>query len=253
MALDAAVKRLFTGGRSPQQEMLRAVSSEDPDERRAAVARVASSRKYREEWAIKGFVAIALLESEPQVRCVAIRALARVDDPRAPETMLKILNHEDYPPREVWPPTPVVRWDATEALAELAERNVPDETQRTQVLDTFIERLTVDTDRHARMAAAKGLRYFQDLVAVRALIAGLRDDDFAVVHACEASLVHLTGRTHHGSDLAWEEWLTANQDAPFAHAGEIPPSREPLYTTRWGKAMYDTKEVVDFLWPGSDD
>jgi hypothetical protein len=112
MKLDAGFRRLFTPQRTPQQYMLIAVSSEDADARRDAVTQIARSKQSKAEWAIKGFVAIAQLESDPQARCVAIRALARTGDPRAVETVLKILNHREYPPQEVWPPDALCLHDA---------------------------------------------------------------------------------------------------------------------------------------------
>ncbi|MFQ5806329.1 MAG: HEAT repeat domain-containing protein [Phycisphaerae bacterium] len=118
--LDAAVKRIFKPRRTPQQYMIIAVSDADPDVRRDAVAKIAKSKKHDQEWAIKGFVAIALLESDPQARCVAIRALGRTRDQRAVETCLKILNYRRQPSDQVVPPDDLCRWDATEALADLA-------------------------------------------------------------------------------------------------------------------------------------
>lgn len=248
--LDEGFQRVFQPRRTPQQYMLVAVSSEDPDLRRDAVARISKSKHYDREWAIKGFVAIALLESEPQTRCVAIRALARTGDPRATETALKILNYERYPPQEVWPPVAVVRWDATQALAELSARGEVPEGSREDVFRTLLDRLRNDSDRHARIVAARGLAHYPDERTVSALIEGLRDADFAVIHQCEESLVKLTGRTHDGDALAWEDWLEANGESVFAHAGEIPESRRPPYRNRWEKAAYDTQDLLRWLWPG---
>jgi HEAT repeat protein len=249
--LDQGFKKLFAPRLTPQQYMLVAVSSEDPDARRDAVARISGSKQYNREWAIKGFVAIALLESEPQTRCVAIRALARTGDPRATETMLRILNYQDQPPQEVWPPVGLVRWDATMALADLSASGKIPEEYREQVYKTLLAQLRLDQDRHARIAAARGLAGCPQEGTVAALIAGLRDADFAVAHQCEESLVRLTGCTHHADAFAWQEWLEANQAEVFAHAGEIPESRRPPYRNRWEKASYDTMELVRWLWPGS--
>jgi HEAT repeat protein len=249
--LDEGFKKLFTPRKTPQQYMLVAVSSEDPDARRDAVAQVSASKLYDREWAIKGFIAIALLESEPQTRCVAIRALARTGDPRATETALKILNYRDYPPEEVWPPVGLCRWDATAALADLsANHKVPDEYVE-QVYKTLLDRLRNDGERHAQIAAARGLACYPREETVKALIEGLRHEDFAVAHQCEEALVQLTGQTHDANVLAWEEWLAANHDSLFAHAGEIPASRQPPYRNAWQKSWYDTVELIRWLWPGS--
>ena len=251
--LDSGFKQLFAPRRTPQQYMLVAVSSEDPDARRDAVTMISQSKLYDREWAIKGFVAIALLESEAQTRCVAIRALARTGDPRATETMLKIINYQDYPPQEVWPPLPIVRWDATAALADLSAAGRVPEEQREGVYKTLLAQLKHDTERHARIAAARGLAFYSEDDTIPALIGGLRDDDFAVAHQCEESLVHLTGRTHNADATAWGAWLEENRSTPYAAAGEVPESRRPPYANGVQKLWYDSVELVKWLWPGSKD
>jgi HEAT repeat protein len=247
--LDSAVKKLFKPRRTPQQYMIIAVSDADPDLRRSAVAKVAESKKYDQEWAIKGFIAIALLESDPQARCVAVRALGQTGDPRAVETCLKILNYREHPPAEVRPPDDLCRWDATDALAELSAGPLPEEL-RSEVLETFLARLRGDPDRHVRIAAAKGLRHFPEPDALHGLIDGLRDEDFAVVHECENSLAWLTGVTHDCDPYLWEQWLEAHEDTTFARAGQLPESRQPPYEGRWDKLAYKTKEFFRWVFPG---
>jgi HEAT repeat protein len=251
--LDSAVQNLFQGGRSPQQQLLIAVSSDDPDVRRDAVAAVSKSKKYNEEWAIKGLIAIALLENNSQTRCVAIRALGRTSDARAVDAVLRILNHRDHPPQEVWPPDGLCRWDATAALADFAARDLIPDGQRDLALQTLIGRLQLDSERHARIAAAGGLGYFLERPALDALIAGLRDTDFAVAHQCECSLVQLTGVTHGADALAWEQWVAQHEGELFANAGYVPEELRPPYDNRWEKMSYETKSFFRWLWPGSDD
>lgn len=248
--LDAGVQKLFAPRRSPQQYFLLATSSEDADVRRDAVSRISRSKQYSEEWAIKGYIAIACLESDPQTRCVAIRALARTGDPRAADTLLKILNHETISPEEIWPPTPLVRWDATAALADLATAGQIPEEQREAARKTFLARLNLDPERHTRIAAARGLANFSSDETLRALVNGLHDPEYAVVHECENSLVKLTGVTHNGNAGAWEDWLAANTATPFAHAGEVPASRRPPYNNNFEKSWYETRETLRWLWPG---
>jgi hypothetical protein len=248
--LDSAFKKLFKPRRTPQQYMLIAVSDADPDLRRSAVAKIAESKKHDEEWAIKGFVAIALLESDPQARCVAVRALGRTGDPRAVATCLKILNFRKHPPAEVRPPGDLCRWDATAALAELAAGPLSDEL-RGEVLETLLGRLRGDPDRHVRIAAASGLRHFREHEVIRGLIDGLRDEEFTVVHECEYSLAWLTGATHNCDPYLWEQWLEEHQEDAFAHAGTLPESRKPPYEGRWDKLAYKTKQFFRWVFPGS--
>ncbi|MBU0640786.1 MAG: hypothetical protein KKB50_18125 [Planctomycetes bacterium] len=247
--IDQTFKRVLSPRRSAQQYMLIAVSDEDPDMRRSAVARVAKSKQYKRNWAVKGFIAIALLESDSQARCVAIRALARTEDPRAVETILKILNHRDHPPADVRPPDDLCRWDAAEALAQLSAAGAVPVELRAAAQQTLGNRLRLDTERHARIAAARGLSYYPDAASVQVLIEALRDSDFAVTRECELALVRLTGCTHDCDVTAWNSWFEANRDNLFARAGEIPESRRPPYNSRLGKFAYDTKQVFRWLVP----
>ncbi|MEP0846942.1 MAG: HEAT repeat domain-containing protein [Phycisphaerae bacterium] len=249
-SLDAAVKKLFEPRRTPQQYMLIAVSDADSDVRREAVAKVAASKQARLDWAVQGFAAIALLENDPHARSVAIRGLVQSDDPRAAEVCLKLLNHEDHPASEVRPPDDVVRAEAAMALATLlASDRVPADSRET-ARETLLRLLAVDDDRHARIAAARGLGFFQEAASLEALIQGLRDSDFAVVHECEGSLVRLTGHTHHCNALDWEAWYEAHKSDAFANAGQIPESRRPPYDNRFEKFVYDSGQVLEWLWPG---
>lgn len=231
--------------------MVVAVASEDPDVRRDAVAEVAKSDAYNQDWAIKGFLAIALLESDTQARCVAIRALAKTHDPRATEAALKIIHFRDYPPEEVWPPDELCRWDATVALADLSAADAVPEMQRERTFETLIERLAVDPNRHVRIAAARALGEYARPQAVEALIGGLRDDDFAVVYQCEDSLVRLTGHTHSADVTAWQAWYADHRDDLFAMRGHIPESRRLPYDNRFEKAGYEMKQFFRLLVPES--
>jgi len=248
--IDAMVKRLFEPRLTPQQYMLIAVSDEDPDARREAVARVAASGQVGSEWALKGLATVALLETDTQTRCVAIRGLARSRSPQAVEVCLKILNWRDQPPREVRPPDDLCRWDATVALADLSQAGVVPEEERDAVAQTLRRHLRTDSSRHVRVAAARGLACYRDVETLRALIDGLHDEDFAVVQRCEMSLVALTGQTCDCNPYAWRRWLEEHGDAPFANAGRIPPSRRPPYDNRLEKIWYDTRQFFRWLFPG---
>lgn len=248
--IDASFQKIIKPRRSPQQWMIIAVTDDDPDHRREATAKVAESKKFDQEWAIKGFMTIALLESDPQTRCVAVRALGQTDDRRAAETCLKILNFEKHPPAEVRPPDDICRWDATEVLANHAERSIPDDL-RDEMLETFLDRLSGDPSRFARLAAARGLKNFQNLKSIYGLIDGLRDEDFAVAYECEDSLAWLTGVTHECDPFRWEQWVEEHQSDAFANAGTLPEGRKPPYSGRWGKAAYETKQWMRIIVPAS--
>lgn len=248
-SMDASVKKLFASKPSPQQSMLTAISDSDADVRREAVANVASSNEADTEWAVKGFAMMALLERDPQARCIAIRALADTGDASAAETLLKVLNYREFKPTTVRPPDDAARWDATDGVATLLERGQVPEDQLDTCRETLLRLLRGDSDRHVRLCAARGLGSFVCEPSVRGLIGGLRDDDFAVVHACEDSLVRITGVTHDCQAREWEEWLAAHEQDMLAHAGELPPSREPPYRNRWQKMSYNTREFFRWIFP----
>lgn len=247
--LDSAVKKLISPRRTPQQYMLTAVSDPDADARRTAVAWVAKSKKRNEEWAIKGLIAISLLESDAQTRCVAVRALADTGDPRAAETCLRILNHENEPPAEVRPPTADCRWEAAASLARLSSSSrIPDD-QSEAVREALLEHLRTDESRNVRIECARGLAWYVHEDSVRGLIDALRDVDFAVQHQCEMSLVRLTGVTHDCVFVSWDEWFKANESALFARAGTIPESRRPPYQSSTGKMLHNAKQVWEWIVP----
>ena len=247
--LDRGVKKLFKPKRTPQQHILIAVSDVDPDIRRRSAAKVAESKQYGEEWAIKGFIAIAALESDPQTRCVAIRGLGRSRDRRAAETFLKILNYREFPAEQVQPPGALCRWDTTAALADIAAESLP-EDQRQKTMQTFLEHLKADPDRNVRTAAARGLQYFSQTPALLGLIEGLRDENFAVAYQCEMSLAYMTGVTYGCNPYPWEQWYEENREHLFAQGGELPDSKKPPYQGRWDKFSYQTKQMFHWLFPG---
>jgi HEAT repeat protein len=242
--LDMGFRKLFEPQRTPQQNMVIAVSDPDPDVRRDAAAKLAASGQITQEWAVNGLTAIALLEVNPQTRCVAIRGLAAGRDPRAVDAMLKILNHTRHPLREVRAPGELVRWDAALALAELSEARVVTVEQADAVRETLLERLRNDPDRHVRIAAARGLACCPQRDAVDGLIRALADDDFAVVAAATRSLERLTGARLGSDAQAWSQWLTEH---PSPELSVRPP---PARRTWWQRMGQGTRDLFGWLFPG---
>ncbi|MBK8913057.1 MAG: HEAT repeat domain-containing protein [Phycisphaerales bacterium] len=248
--VDQAFRRVFEFRRTPQQYALIAFSDADPDVRRDALTRLARSSQFDRDWAVQGYVTIALLESNDQTRCIAVRALARCHDPRSVSTLLMLLNHEQHPPESVRPPTDIVRWDAALGLAELCEQGHVEAADADAVRNTFIARLKGDADYHVRTAAARGLAAFPGDETILALIAALRDERFAVAYAAEDSLARLTGVTHGCSALRWEQWLAEHPADRLSGDGQLPAGRQPPYRNRWEKAMWTTGQMYRALFPG---
>lgn len=242
-------RKILDKGKSPGEYMVIAVSDPDPDVRREAVGRVAASRQASADWAVDGFVTIALLDSDTQARCVSVRGLEQGGHARAVETFLKLLNASNYPQNEVKPVPPVLRGDAALALARFAENGNIGDGDKPAARDTFLARLSGDSDRHVRIAAARGLANFSGDETLKALIQGLRDSDFAVIHRCEESLVKLTGVSHQCNAGEWERWYEENRGEPFARAGETPDNRKPPYDNAVGKGWYKTKRFWRTIFP----
>lgn len=247
------MRRVFKPIRSPQESMRVALQSTDPDERREAVAEVADSRSFGAPWAIEGFAAIAQLESDASARCIAIRALARTGSPKAAQTMIDLLAARPPPdaPLTIRPADDLTRGDATLALAELSTHAAADAPWRAAAQALFLDQLRSDRNRAVRIAAARGLGEYRDAPVVAALINALRDRDFAVVHAAEASLVRLTGETHQCDPTRWQAWANAHQDRLFEGAGRIPESRRPPYDNRFEQAGYEVKQWFGSVFPSA--
>ncbi len=234
--------------RSAQDEMLRAVETNDPDVRRKSLARVSKSRSHDQDWAIEGYVAIALLESDSQSRSVALRGLDRTTDPRASETALKILNHKDYPPEQVTPPDGLVRADSLRLLADHVRAGHIPAGATDAVREAFIRHLRGDTHREARQASARGLAGCRHADALTALIGGLEDADFAVVYECENSLKILTGQALPPDAAAWREWASAHPADAFAEARDPAPPPNNAQA-RMEKMAHEFRLINEWLWP----
>lgn len=248
MSLDETVQKLIKPQRTPQQHALVAFADTDPDQRREAIAKVADSKQSDQNWAIRSYTTIALLETDSQTRCVAVRALAQTRDPAAAVTCLKLVNHRDFPAAEVRPPDDVTRWEAVAALAALSRDGAAGAEQASAIRDALIQRLTLDTDRNVRSAAARGLANYPDVDVLAALVAALHDEDFGVAYECELSLQQLTGQSFACDARAWQAWIESHQSAPFAAAGALDP-RKPKFDTRVERDWHDTKQVVRWLFP----
>lgn len=242
---------LFEPQRPPRESMLVATSESDADTRREALVRVARSAEYAETWAVDGYVTIALLDTDSQTRCVAIRSLQRIGDDRAIETLLKILSASPETAQSVRPASDVCRADAALGVSHLLEAKKISAENRTAAGGVLRALLKADPNAGVRRAAARGLGFVRERECLDALIAGLRDSEFNVVYECEDALVRLTGETHRTNVADWENWLAQNSENPFAGAGTVPQSRRKPYDGPLGKTTHDMKQTWDWLFPAA--
>lgn len=246
--IDRAVKSIFYR-RPPGQELFRALQQDDADRRREAVCALARSPAVAQRWAVQAFGTIARTDPDPQVRCAAIQALGRSGDPLAVEPLLMILNSRQHDGAVAYPPTDEVRWDATAVLCQLCGWGLVPDQHRQQAKQTLMRLLSQDPNRHVRLEAARGLRYFQeDPKVLQSLIEALKDRDFGVCYEAEASLGSLTGRRFNYDAQAWQGWLERTDD-PFSAAGQAPASAQSQRLSWWKRSVQAVRDVI-LAWQG---
>jgi HEAT repeat protein len=224
-----AQKRRWTH-RTPAQNLSDAREAENPDQRREAVTRIAESGYFARDDAFAVLDTVVRTDDVTQIRCIAIRALGRYEDPRPVGTLLFVLNTEQAS-LDAQETDANVRWETTAALRALAERDALEPAQQDLVRDVFIRLLEADPSRNVRIEAVKGLAHFKDRAVLIPLIRTLRSNDFALADQAERSLIALTGTTHAYDAEAWEQWVATTAD-PFEHAGrqpDVPTRRRPSW------------------------
>lgn len=219
--------------RSAERNFRIALEAEQADQRRDAVARIGESRYADREDAFHVLDAVARTDPAIQIRCIAIRTLARYDDARPIGTLLTVLQAKNTTDQAL-PPDDDLRWETVSALATLADKGVMDESQSKLVCPVLTKLLETDPSRNVRIVAAKALAEFKDQQVLLPLIRSLRNEDFGIADRAEQSLIALTGVTHYYDADAWEAWVAQTKD-PFANAGQIPQTTRPAGPTWWDK------------------
>jgi HEAT repeat protein len=211
-----------------------ALEGETPDQRRKGVVGLAASRDGQSEWATKVYLTVARKDSDPMVRCAALRALAPVPDSQTVTLTLQILSNPRQTDKDARPANGPVRWDAARLLHRIIREDGYDPAQRGDIMITLLDRAANDRDRNVRLTCIDSLGYFHDAAVLTALIDILREDDYAMQHAAETSLIAMTGVTHHHDAESWRTWVTQTKE-PFADAGQIPDDlcAEQRSRNRW--------------------
>jgi HEAT repeat protein len=220
------------------EEMLQAALPEKldeshPDERRDAVARLAEGNRVTDDDVFHVLDAVARTDPVTQIRCIAIRGLARYEDDRPVETLLAVLRAQEGSDQAL-PADDQVRWEAARALMLIEKRGAIGEPRQEDVLDVFLRMADPNMTRNVRIVAIDALGSFKDRRVFPVLIRSLRDEDFAIAERAENSLIALTGVTHQYDADAWEKWV-ANTAEPFAHAGETPEFEHDAGPSWWDR------------------
>lgn len=222
---------------TPEENFSTALESSSADLRREAVVRIGESNYWGGEEAFGVLDAVARTDPVPQVRCVAIRVLARYRDDRPVAPLLKILTATEAG-GEALPGNDDVRWEAARALVEMRRQGFLTAEQQNTACDLFIQLLRSDRSRNVRIVSTQALGDFKDRRVLTPLINCLRNEDFMIADSAERSLMMLTGVTHEYDADAWSKWVEQTPD-PFANAGH------PVATTRpAGPSWWDTQQRV---------
>lgn len=222
--------------RTPEENFRNALEGPSADVRRDAVARIAESNYFAREDAFQVLEVVARTDSVEQVRCIAIRALARYYDDRPVRPLIAILRATPETKTEALPGGEEVRWEAVTGLRELERRGVIEGEQRSACVDLLIRLAESDPSRNVRIVATQSLGAYHDRRVLAPLIRTLRNEDFALADAAERSLIALTGVTHDYDPNAWEKWAAEASD-PFANAGQTPVTTKPAGPTWWDRQM----------------
>ncbi len=201
------------------------LSTSNTDDRREAVARLAESGDYAREEVFHVLDAVARTDPATQIRCIAIRGLARYKDDRPVGTMLAVLQAAKTGDKAL-PADADLRWEALHGLGQLDQRKALAGPQRELVRDLSIRMAEFDPSRNVRLTATEMLGCFKDREVLSPLIRLVREKDFAIAERAELSLIALTGTTHDFDADAWEAWVARTPD-PFANAGHIPQTTRP--------------------------
>lgn len=224
----------FQKPKSSQDYLDMALEGQSGDERRRGVIGLANSRDGKTEWAMKVFDTIARTDVNAAVRCAAIAAMVPAAGAEQVPTALNILSSDSERIEGTRAAPGAVRWEAAKLLLYVIERYCYEESQRGKIVQVLLERMAIDKDRNVRLTAIEGLSYFPEKSIPSALVDIMEEDDFALQHAAEVSLIALTGQTHHHDPKAWRKWIAETPDL-FKDMGRTPPEIQSAdsKTIRW--------------------
>ncbi|MFQ5430548.1 MAG: HEAT repeat domain-containing protein [Phycisphaerae bacterium] len=211
----------FQRPRTSRDYLNMALDSQRADDRREGIIGLARSRDGATEWAVKVYDTVARTDTDPSVRCAALRALLRNLDARSVATGLKILRSADGPVEGIRPAPARVRWGAARLLHAAVDADAYREEQEEEIIQTLLQRVPKEEDVNVRLALIETMGCLPDRRVLPVLIDALERENFAEQHAAELALVALTGVSHQHYAEAWRKWLSETPD-PFEHMGEIP-------------------------------
>ena len=180
---------------TPSEAAQAALSSQDADQRRDSINRIAAASFGGEAPYVRMY-RLMLDYPDATVRAACVRALGEHGAVR--DAALILVRIED--------PSAFVRWEAARALQKI---------HNPVVVGRLIQTLGEDPDEDVRIAAALALGQHPQPRVFQALVGALNDRSFAVVDASNNSLHNLTGQDLGDDGSAWLNWAKNNHDALF--------------------------------------
>jgi hypothetical protein len=186
----------FFAGRNPGYYARQMEDSGSPDNRWKGINQLVGNDFAKRPPYTTRYRQIAMNDSDPLVRAVAVRALNRSRDTGAAEAFIKSLQD----------PNDAVRLEGAKALVNLADPNAIPELLR------LLNKL--DEPRDIRIAAAEALKHFKQLDVARALVSRLNERDFGVAWQARRSLRRMTQNDFAYNEGAWLQYFTG-PEKPF--------------------------------------
>jgi HEAT repeat protein len=219
--------------KSSQSYLDMALEAPRADQRRKGVLELADSSDGQSDWAKKVYDTVARTDRDTMVRTAAVRAMSPGAGAAQVPTLLKLLASATQRFPDCRSAPPALRWEAAKLLLQIVRDQTYHEPQRPEIVEALLDRLRRDSDRNVRLTTIETLAYFAESPIPAALVDAMEDDDFAIQHAAEESLIALTGHTHNHDPKAWRKWLAESGD-PFKDSGRMPEGAQ-VKKSVWGE------------------
>jgi hypothetical protein len=187
---------------SPSEAARMALDPHDPDRRRDGTLLLANAPWGGNPPYLEMYRDYAEHESDPLVRAVAIRALARHGTAEDAASIAGQLEHDNM----------YVRWEAAKGLQRLHDPDVV-----AALLKTVRDTQEVSD---VRVAAVLALGQYHEDRVFQGLLVALDTRELAVNRAAERSLHILTGQAFGLDPKSWLNWYESTSDDPFAGGQE---------------------------------
>jgi HEAT repeat protein len=216
----AAMDAVFIDAGRARALTIQAMEAEHPDQRRAAINRLASSHHAGDANVVRAMDLIARSDHSPSARTAAVVALGKADTSEACTAAAGLIPDEpaDLPANL----HEAMRTELMRTLTACAAGDHFEPAADERAFAAGSQVLRADPSRHARLEAARLLGYFPKPESLETLIAGLEQRDFGVCYHAEASLQRLTGQSFDHDPVAWRAYLAKTSD-PFTSPTEEHP------------------------------